>query len=864
MSIQTITGVPPIEFLSVGQPLSAWSISGNGQQTGTPTPDNPIMPEFVGVKTANLWDNCGFSTNVINNTHTHISSNSYGTTLSGTTGNAVQITQSDNTDGGTSYQNGFFMFDIDLSTLTDGSTYVFSFDFNVTNKQSSRVNTIAYIGSSSNTVTVYQTSSEWGKSGTAYITFEASSAIVNPYIEIRLCGNSINVSNVQMVKGNTLQTYEPYGYKLPITCGQTTPVYLGQTQTVRRIKKLVLTGEETITARGGKQHTFGFSVTASLNASCFSSHYIDISSSSQFDVVNGVYIRQTTFAYISDLNYSDAASFKQYLRDEYAAGHPVTIWYVLETPETGIVNEPLCKIGDYADTVSSTNTGAPSIPTSEGNNTLTIGTTLQPSEVSITYMAPNTIAENLQRLQIARTNIATAITTKGGTLVENAGFEDFPNAINTIPIVIENYMVSRYIDFDAPSTSFLVGNLSNVNAFAGRRRCNVSDDGTINAYYGDPSYTEDGSNGQVMVYQPKFYYKVEPLALEEHTEDVSGTSYGLGYHMTRAIYSISDQPLTGFKVHPAFKNEAGNEVDYILRGAYEGSLYDTSESVIVPYDNRMTLDGSAITIDFTADKLNSVAGVKPISGLTYNLTRANAEKLANNRGAGWHIETTQIGSAEQILYMVEHAPNSQINTAAGVTGITDNSSYNCSSLTGSTSSLGNGTGRATSTVNETGGTLNTYTAATQTAVSYRGSENDWGNIWKFIIGCNIYGDGTMLGGVPYICSNFQFAEDVHASPYESAGFTVCNADGWTKAFGYGNEEYDWLLMTSKVGAPSDGTGMVGDYFYKTTNINGHRIARLGGRWNSDARAGLFSWALNDGSSSRTRHFSARLCYVPQN
>jgi len=36
--------------------------------------------------------------------------------------------------------------------------------------------------------------------------------------------------------------------------------------------------------------------------------------------------------------------------------------------------------------------------------------------------------------------------------------------------------------------------------YGGRTRCNVADDGTINAFYGDNNYAEDGSNGQVMVY----------------------------------------------------------------------------------------------------------------------------------------------------------------------------------------------------------------------------------------------------------------------------------------------------------------------------------------------------------------------------
>ena len=42
------------------------------------------------------------------------------------------------------------------------------------------------------------------------------------------------------------------------------------------------------------------------------------------------------------------------------------------------------KIGDYADELSSTNAGV-TIPTVEEQNTLTVDTDLQPSEMTITY-----------------------------------------------------------------------------------------------------------------------------------------------------------------------------------------------------------------------------------------------------------------------------------------------------------------------------------------------------------------------------------------------------------------------------------------------------------------------------------------------
>ena len=48
--------------------------------------------------------------------------------------------------------------------------------------------------------------------------------------------------------------------------------------------------------------------------------------------------------------------------------------------------------------------------------------------------------------------------------------------------------------------------------YGGRKRCTVADDGAINHYYGEEGYAEDGSDGQVMVYQPKVYsYLVTPL-----------------------------------------------------------------------------------------------------------------------------------------------------------------------------------------------------------------------------------------------------------------------------------------------------------------------------------------------------------------
>lgn len=419
-------------------------------------------------------------------------------------------------------------------------------------------------------------------------------------------------------------------------------------------------------------------------------------------------------------------------------------------------------------------------------------------------------------------------------------------------------IVGLCVDFENKTFTRLAGavglsqgsDFDKFTMYGGRKRCNVSDDGTITAYYGDENYAEDGSNGQVMVFQSKFYYKVVPLKLDKNTNS------GIGYHLRRANYYVSSKPKTGFKLHPAFYDENGNEISYILFSADEGSMYDVSAKAYVN-DN---VDESITYED--GDLLCSVAGKKPISGLRKGIgTKANLEQMAQNRGSGWHLETIEAISANQLLMMIELGiMNSQTGIGQGVVSIADNSSYNCSSLTGSTAELGNGTGSATETINEKGGVQTTETANGKVAVTYRGVENPFGNIWKHIQGINIWGDGTMCGGQPYVASDFTFNESKHSDNYEPAGFTLANSSGWINAMGYGSEEYDWLFMPSEIGGSS--ALPVGDYSYKSTNLNSQRIAMLGAGWIYGSNAGVFSWRCDYGPNYRARNIGGRLIYVP--
>ena len=187
-------------------------------------------------------------------------------------------------------------------------------------------------------------------------------------------------------------------YKLPLTVnGAEHPIYLGQVESTRRVKKLVLTGEET----WGKDANFDdqddyFYTDPIPNITRdeppISSHFI----SGARNVINSVWIGggpssprialEISKLYTGIASTDDKATrivkFKSYLAAQYAAGTPVTVWYVLATPETAVVNEPLMKIGDYADTISFAQAGV-TIPTVNGENVLNVPTEVPPSQITI-------------------------------------------------------------------------------------------------------------------------------------------------------------------------------------------------------------------------------------------------------------------------------------------------------------------------------------------------------------------------------------------------------------------------------------------------------------------------------------------------
>ena len=401
---------------------------------------------------------------------------------------------------------------------------------------------------------------------------------------------------------------------------------------------------------------------------------------------------------------------------------------------------------------------------------------------------------------------------------------------------------------------------SDFNAFpmyGQRRRVVVDSTGEIQPSLNPEEIENTDTAYDVMVYQPKFYYKVVPLKLEKQ-------SGGLGYHIRKANYYISSTPHAGFKLHPLFYDANGNEVDYVLFSAYEASYMWRRQVNATDYINEIFHDGvdTDTTIE-TSAVLKSLPGVKPISGQYKAMNKVNMENCALRKSSNWHLDTIQSISANQLLMAIEYGSfNTQSAIGLGIVSNTNVDTNNCSSLTGSTSSeaFNVNSGMAGETIYDIAGTETPFNTNGKVAVSYRGMENPWGNIWKHANGINIWGNGTMNGGQIYIADDFDFNESRRSGNYKAAGFTIANVNGYISAFGYGKEEYDWLFMPSETAGNS--SLPIGDNYYCTPNLNDYRIAQFGGSWAGGDGAGGFYFGYLNTAGLRNFNFGGRLLFVP--
>lgn len=349
--IKELEGVPPLLFKANGEPLIDWSIYGNTIQNGTPTPQNPVDVLGTGERTANLFDG-----------EIEVGG------LNTTTGAETEQTDRRRSDYIEIEENTNYNLSRTI-TATTSNLWALFYDENKD-----------YISRSNK--------------GTSDANFTVLSPANAKFLRWYVTSNG-SYDNLMIIEGSTTPPeYIPYGYKIPISCGGTTNnVYLGEVQTTRRIRKIVFIGSEDENwsgqAAGGGATRFRYTLANSVQAD--TAHLTSICTHLPLGVEGGtwntddIYTISNNYLWLRlDSSFTTVSALKSYLQQQYANGTPVTVWYALATEETAVVNEPLMKIGNYADSLTATQAGT-EIATVKGSNTLDIDTTVKPSNVYIKY-----------------------------------------------------------------------------------------------------------------------------------------------------------------------------------------------------------------------------------------------------------------------------------------------------------------------------------------------------------------------------------------------------------------------------------------------------------------------------------------------
>ena len=433
------------------------------------------------------------------------------------------------------------------------------------------------------------------------------------------------------------------------------------------------------------------------------------------------------------------------------------------------------------------------------------------------------------------------------------------------------------------------------------RRCVVNDVGIVQYYLcaTDSTLKEDcltasdltGADGQVMVEIPKFYLRY---------------SYAANVHH----WDISQRALFGFSLHPAFLKN-GVEVSARYMSAYEGILYDNSETVYTSDYN--PIGAHAVTVDVNVGATGEGSITENAAGGTIYAQLQAGDVIvvtgtADNNGTYVIKSITGddvilctgiiVGADGVEAIMVISAPAvdtandvlSSVNGKKPFSGITRANFRSIAALRGvgwrqfdyhlcsaiqllylveyadfySQSMIGLG---LTDWVGATWNTYNAYHAINNTGLSngdgdatanVSGGDGVLGSYMTYRGIENWFGhlwqfvDGFNINAnVPYVCNtDTDFADDT-AVDYDDLGITLINANDWQNTL----EQISQGFLPASVGASN--VTKITDYYYQGA---AWRVALLGGRAHAGAYAGGFGWRLNDASGRVGASFSGRLCY----
>ena len=378
----TVTSLP-VKLYTDEQPITTWSMDGNTETSGTPSPSSPITIEGVGNKTSNLLNYNRQRSNTFKTDENYYIYGGVGNSTNvETSASNVSISISNNNISVYSRSGYGIGYIVEVQPNT---TYTLSFDTDLTldNKSYAALNLLTEDLQFDTMQTIYdKTYSFMTNNTTKYV-----------YIVLRVVGETCIYSNLMLNLGSPALPYEPYGYEITISSSQTalTPMYLTEPlmkigdyadtinsdgTVTRKIKKVEFDGTENWQNSSTGYHGFylymdaahAYSIPKLTNSPLYCNIAQYTTDMTNYQTLPWYCVSDTSFGISTDTSVVGVGlgDWKQFLEDQYAAGTPLTVWYVLATPTTETVT-------------------VPTIPTTGGEVSIDIDTTVKPSEMSLTY-----------------------------------------------------------------------------------------------------------------------------------------------------------------------------------------------------------------------------------------------------------------------------------------------------------------------------------------------------------------------------------------------------------------------------------------------------------------------------------------------
>lgn len=416
---------------------------------------------------------------------------------------------------------------------------------------------------------------------------------------------------------------------------------------------------------------------------------------------------------------------------------------------------------------------------------------------------------------------------EGSIVAVDENGDIIPSSISEIDVIktqiisgtyTNNNIVGIEIDYQNKTFTRLQGaigrsagnDFNNFTMYGGRKRCVVDENGEIIEFITAQTDKASLAGKRIMVYQPAFYYMRIPFSVS-------------GNVVHKEHLYLADQKFAGFSLHPAFLDSNGHAVNFILLPAFESAAIRTANNELVTDD--------AQNIDLYNDKLISTINIKPISGYTQNFNYFSARTMCRNNGAGWDMTTLECESINQMLMTVEYGTmNMRSALGKGIVNFS-NTNTNNASITGSTYDLYNTSGAAYETINNG----ISYNVDGKKAISYRGMENPYGGMWRFV--------------------NNSYIEN----GYFRYDYQISTNSGWINSFAC-YDEINWAYLPIDVGGNANSNLPVGSYVYASSTSY---MIFGGGYAAGNNVGGPFYYHYNN-NTDETHYYndSARIMFTP--